>query len=187
LPRLALEADILILLGFDPELVPVIEQRRAAGRVTVFEANDYYDDLQPWNPLVEKWIDRSVQDGFYNCMTLCDGVQTSTPELARRWRDRTDRPIAVFQNQLAEEPALSPPANRPLTVGWGGSPGHFADWCTPAGILQPWLERNSEVHLAVMTNDFARPFFHLPESRYHFTNFGTLPEYLRFLDSLDIA
>ncbi len=187
LPRLAEQADILVLLGFDPDLVPVIEQRRAAGRATVFEANDFYDDVQPWNPLTEKWFDRSVQDGFINCMKLCDGIQTSTPELARRWRERTDRPIAVFQNQLAEAPELKPIPNRPLTIGWGGSPGHFADWLHAAGTLEPWLERHPDVHLAVMSNEFSKPFFQLPESRYHFTNFGSLHEYLRFLNSLDIG
>ncbi|HEV8062515.1 MAG TPA: glycosyltransferase [Gemmataceae bacterium] len=187
LPQLAADADILVLLGADADFFPIIEQRRAAGRATVFEANDYHDDLQPWNPLTEKWLERSVQDGFAHCLTLCDGVQTSTPELARRWRQRTSKPIAVFPNQLAEIPLLGPLPDRPLTVGWGGSPGHFADWLHAATVLQPWLVRHPETHLAVMTNGFAKSFFQLPPARYHFTEFGSLAEYLRFLDRLDIG
>jgi tetratricopeptide (TPR) repeat protein len=38
-----------------------------------------------------------------------------------------------------------------------------------------------------MTNEFAQPFLRLPPSRYHFTRFGTLGEYTKFLGSLDIG
>src|SRR4029079_5850990 len=41
--------------------------------------------------------------------------------------------------------------------------------------------------LAVMTNAFAKPFFDLPPERYQFTPFGSLADYLAFLQSLDIG
>src|SRR5581483_3363601 len=50
LPPLLAAADVVVLQGFDWDLFPVLERRRATGRATVLEANDYYEDIQPWNP-----------------------------------------------------------------------------------------------------------------------------------------
>lgn len=187
LPPLAETADVLVLAGFDWDWFPLLEQRRAAGRITVFEANDYYYDIQAWNPLSAKWLDRTIQDSFRQGLTLADAVQTSTEELARRWCERTPRPVAVFQNQLTDVPPLPPLLERPLTIGWGGSPGHFADWYHVAPVLGKWLRDHTDVHLAVMNHEFARPFIQLPDERYSFTSFGSLAEYLRFLRGLDIG
>jgi tetratricopeptide (TPR) repeat protein len=38
-----------------------------------------------------------------------------------------------------------------------------------------------------MTHELARPFFNLPPERYHFTPFGSLSDYLRFLQSVDVG
>jgi uncharacterized protein (TIGR03032 family) len=187
LPALAEAADVLVLAGFDWDMFPLLERRRAAGRVSVFEANDYYYDLQPWNPLSARWLDRALQDSFGQGLTVADAVQTSTPELARRWRERTTRPVAVFVNQLTDVPPLAPPRAGPLTIGWGGSPGHFADWFHIAPFLERWLQAHPDVHLAVMSHEFARPFVSLPPERYRFTPFGSLAEYLEFVRGLDIG
>ncbi len=187
LPALAEAADVLVLAGFDWDWFPLLEQRRAAGRLTVFEANDYYYDIQPWNPLSAKWLDRTIQDSFRQGMILADAVQTSSAELARRWRQRTERPVAVFANQLTDIPPLPPVPQRPLTIGWGGSPGHFADWYQVAPLLEKWLLAHPDVHLAVMNHEFARTFIHLPAHRYRFVPFGSLAEYLRFVEGLDIG
>lgn len=187
MPGLAEVADVLVLTGFDWDMFPLLERRRAAGRISVFEANDYYYDIQSWNPLSARWLDRSIQDSFHQGMTVADAVQTSTPELARRWRMRTSRPICAFPNQLTDIPPLTPPTERPLTIGWGGSPGHFADWYHLAPTLEKWLLAHPNVHLAVMNNEYARPFFRLPAERYRFVPFGSLADYLRFLRGLDIG
>lgn len=197
LPALTEEADVLIINGLDAELLPLLERRRQAGRISVFEANDFYPDVQPWNPRAHIWRDRSLQDTFYHLLREADGVQTSTPELARRWRELTDRPVAVFRNQLTEVPPLRsrpqsegeaiPTAARPLTIGWGGSPGHLGDWYQLAPALQKWLDAHPQIRLAVMTGEDAQAFFRLPPERYHFQPFGTLSEYLRFVEQLDIG
>jgi tetratricopeptide (TPR) repeat protein len=187
LPQLAETCDVLVLAGYDWDFFPLLERRRAAGHITVLEANDYYFDIQGWNPLLVRWLDRSIQDSFVQGMKLSDGVQTSMPELARRWRLRTSREVIAFPNELAEVPELKPPPARPLTIGWGGSPGHFADWYDLAPCLQRWLDAHPDVHLAVMNNEYAKPFFRLPPERYHYTDFGSLAAYLRFLEGLDIG
>jgi tetratricopeptide (TPR) repeat protein len=119
-------------------------------------------------------------------MQQADAVQTSTPRLAERWRPWA-RQVAVFANHLAEVPPLAPPPQRPLTIGWAGSPGHFADWYQIAAPLSEWLADHASVHLAVMTNEFARPFVRVAPDRYRFTPFGSYADYLRFLPSLDIG
>jgi tetratricopeptide (TPR) repeat protein len=186
LPDLAQAADVLVVQFVDDwELLSVCARRRAAGKVTIFEANDYFFDLQPWSPIAAKWRDRTVQELYLQWLAQADGVQTSTDELARRWRQRGARQTAVFENQLVDVPALSPVPDRPFTIGWGGSPGHFADWYQTAPYLARWLDEHPDVHLAVMTHDIAQTFFRLPAERYHFTGFGSLADYLRFLGSLD--
>jgi len=129
LSELAEQADVLIVHGLDAELLPLIEQRRAAGQVTVFEANDLVDDVHAWNPISHVARDRSLRDIYQSFLEVADGIQTTTPELARRLRDRTDRPIGIFPNQLALLPNLRQAVAEPtrLTIGWAGSPGHFAD------------------------------------------------------------
>jgi tetratricopeptide (TPR) repeat protein len=186
--RAAAEAADVLVVQFihDWELLALIERRRAAGKVTVFEANDYFFDVQPWNPVSERWRDRAVQEGFRRFLRSADAVQTSSRELARRWREFADT-VFVFENHLAAVPPLAEPPARPLTIGWGGSPGHFADWFQVAPLLQRWLDAHPDVHLAVMTNEFARPFLSLPAERYHFTPFGSISDYLRFLGTLDIG
>jgi tetratricopeptide (TPR) repeat protein len=187
LPALLDKADLLVLpFIHNWDIFPLIEKRRAAGQVTVFEANDYFYDVQPWNAVGTQWQDRAIQDEYRYFMGAADAVQTSTNELAGRWRPWS-RDVAVFSNYLTEIPPLNPPPARPLTVGWGGSPGHFADWYHLAPTLQKWLDAHPAVHLAVMTNEFAKPFLQLPPERYHFTPFGSLTDYLKFLRSLDIG
>lgn len=187
LPGLLEQADVLVLPFFHNwDLFPLIERRRAAGRATVFEANDYFYDVQPWNPVARQWQDRAIQEEYRRYMAVADAVQTSTAELARRWRPWARR-VAVFANHLTDVPPLTAPPSRPLTVGWGGSPGHMADWYHLTLYLQQWLEAHPAVRLAVMTNEFGRPFVNLPPQRYQFTPFGSLAAYYQFLTTLDIG
>jgi tetratricopeptide (TPR) repeat protein len=187
LPSLLDQADILVLPFFHNwDFFPIIERRRAAGQVTVFEANDYFYDVQPWNPVARQWQDRAIQDEYRQYMAIADAVQTSTPELARRWQPWARR-VFVFRNYLTDVPPLAAPPARPLTIGWGGSPGHLADWYHLTPWLQQWLEAHPDVRLAVMTNEFGRPFINLPSERYHFTPFGSLAAYYQFLHTLDIG
>ncbi|HZK82743.1 MAG TPA: tetratricopeptide repeat protein [Humisphaera sp.] len=181
-------ADVLVLQFVnDWDLLEVCQRRRAAGRVTVFEANDYFFDMQPWSPIAGAWQDRVIQELYLQLLVAADAVQTSTDELARQWRRRGAKEIGVFANQLTDVPPLAPAPDRSLTIGWAGSPGHLADWYAVAPALQRWLNVNRDVRLAVMTNEVARPFFQLPPERYSFSPFGSLEDYLRFLGQIDIG
>jgi tetratricopeptide (TPR) repeat protein len=186
LPGLLPAADVLLLHDFHWDLFPLIERRRAEGRVTLQEANDDYFDLQPWNTRAAMWQNRSTQDLLRQCLAAVDAVQTSTAVLARRWRPWA-RAVTVFPNQLSAVPPLAEPPPRPLTVGWAGSIGHQADWYHVAPLLQQWLDARPDVHLAVMTDEAARPFLRLPPERYHFRPGGSLADYYHFLGRLDVG
>src|ERR1700730_11576422 len=77
LPLLSEKADVLILAAFDADIFSLVEQRHAAGRITVFEANDYFFGMQSWFPLLASWRDRTLQNSFVQMLALADGVQTS--------------------------------------------------------------------------------------------------------------
>ncbi len=188
LPLLAEIADVLILqFVHDWGLLSLCQRRREAGKITIFEANDDFFDLQPWSPIAEAWLDRSVQALYLKWLTTANGVQTSTNALADRWRQSGARNVAVFRNHLVDLEPLPAIADRPLTIGWGGSPGHFADWYQLAPLLTNWLAAHPNVHLSVMTHELAHPFITLEPHRYRFTRFGSLEDYVRFLRSLDIG
>ncbi len=188
LPALARLADVLVVQFInDWELLALCQRRREAGLITIFEANDNFFDLQPWSPIGAAWLDRTVQELYLKWLVTADGVQTSTADLAGRWSERGATAVAVFPNQLVAIDPLPEVTDRPLTIGWGGSPGHFADWYQLAPLLTKWLADHPDVHLSVMTHELAHSFVKLEPHRYHFTKFGSLSDYVRFLRSLDIG
>ena len=188
LPTLAEKADVLILQFFsDWDLMPLISMRKKLGKITIFEANDYFFDLQPWNPIASSWQDREIQELYIQLLRHCDGVQTSTAYLAEQWRDMGASNVEVFQNQLVHLQPLAEIVERPFTVGWAGSPGHFADLYHVAPHLQNWLDAHPDAHLAIMTNELAQEFFNLDPSRFKFKPFGSIESYLDFLGSIDVG
>lgn len=188
LPTLAEKADVLILQFFSEwDLIPLISMRKKLGKTTIFEANDFFFDLQPWNPIARFWQDRDIQELYIQLLRLADGVQTSTAYLAEQWRSMGASNVAVFPNQLVHLQPLAEIVERPFTIGWAGSPGHFADLYQVAPYLQHWLDAHPEAHLAIMTHELAQEFFHLDSERFHFKPFGSIESYLDFLGSIDVG
>ena len=65
--RLAFEADLLVLCFLqDAELVPIMRWRKAKGKPTIFEANDYFFEVHAWNPVFEAWNNPATQAGYLN-------------------------------------------------------------------------------------------------------------------------
>jgi len=114
-------------------------------------------------------------------------VQTSTTYLAEQWRSMGARKVQVFPNQLVHLQPLPELAERPFTIGWAGSPGHFADLYHVAPHLQQWLDAHQDAHLAIMTNELAQEFIQLDPSRFQFKPFGPIESYLDFLVSIDVG
>ena len=188
LPMLAEKADVLVLQFFsDWDLIPLLSMRKKLGKITIFEANDFFFDLQPWSPIANSWRDREIQELYIQLLRLSDGVQTSTAYLAEQWSKMGSCNVEVFPNQLVHLQPLPNIVERPFTVGWAGSPGHFADLYHVAPYLQNWLDAHPDTHLAIMTNELAQEFFHLDRARFHFKPFGSIESYLDFLGSIDVG
>ncbi len=181
------EADVLVLCVLSGwELFPLIERRRQEGKITVLETNDYFHEMQPWNPIADFWLDPDLQAEHLEYIKTVDAIQTSTPRLVEHWKPYARESI-VFPNQMTSIPPLPPLPERPLTIGWAGSQGHLADWYVVTRTLQKWLDAHPDVNVAVMTHALAKDFLRLPPERYYFQQAGILDEYFQFLPRLDIG
>jgi glycosyltransferase involved in cell wall biosynthesis len=181
-------ADVLVLCDVvDPDLLPIVEARRSAGRLTVYEINDHFLAPQPWNQtayLARNLVMRSLSSQL---AARAGAIQFSVAELDREFGRLGER-RAVFENNLWEVPALRPRSGDRIWVGWGGSVGHREDVRWIAGALQATLERHPGLGLSVMGSDELRPLFAgAPAGRLRFTPGGSLERYQQFLGELDIG
>lgn len=190
-----LAADVVVFtMTLDVEVFRLIHQRRQLGRPSLCEVNDYLPDVQAWNPAHASWSDRRALFCFDQLIRRCDGTQVTTEALGQRLADRA-RQIAVVPNQLQELPPLrafpspaAPSAERPLVIGWGGSFGHREDLRAIAPALIAWLQRQRHVRFELMSDPLlSEPFAALDGDRFRFTMAGSLPQYLDWLEGLDIG
>src|ERR1041384_4196665 len=78
------QADVLVINGVcSADRLPVIAQRRAARRVTVFEINDDVQQIQESNPLAGFFSQPDNLRLFRRLAASADAVQYSVPELER--------------------------------------------------------------------------------------------------------
>jgi glycosyltransferase involved in cell wall biosynthesis len=183
------EADVVVLNAVcDPDLLPVLRERRERRLVTVYEINDDVSAVPPWNPVHRFFQQRRHLLLFCRLARACDAVQFSVEELRRLYGYLSPR-AAVLPNQVSALPPARPP--RPddrIVVGWGGSLGHLEDMAAIAGPLCDWLRGHPEVDLHLMGSEpIWRLFQGLPEGRRRFTPPGDIERYYAFLQGLDIG
>lgn len=184
-----LVADVLVLCDVvEADLIPVIKTRRQRGLPTVYEINDDFQAMQPWNPtayLAHNPVSRSLSSRL---ASLCDGVQFSTPYLQQRFAHLSEH-TDVFTNNLWSLPSvLSRPASDVVRVGWGGSLGHRADLETLVNVMGPVLQTHAQVQFCVMGDESFRLLCErLPQGRWSWRPGGPLTDYFAFLSTLDIG
>ena len=186
--QLALQADLMVVcMVWDLDLMPILRWRRARGKPTVFEVNDYVWDLHPWNPSFESWNNPATQnDGLY-IMGLSDLVQTSTPFLAEALKPHCER-IAVFPTRLAKVPeGLPKKPERPLVIGWGGSEGHMHDVAYVAPALSKWINEHEGVELRIMGTEAIADLFTISPPKKRYVHWGGMDAYEDFLKSVHIG
>jgi tetratricopeptide (TPR) repeat protein len=184
-----LRADVLVLADVvDPDLLPIVEARRAAGLLTVYEINDHFLAPAAESPsayLAKNPLLRSLSSQLG---TRTDAVQFSMPELAREFGHLNEN-RAVFVNHLWEIPALPRrPTRNEIWLGWGGSAGHLDDiaWVAPA--LKAALARHPQLKLAFMGTEKLLPLFaEVPAARLRHVPSGPLERYYEFVAGLDIG
>lgn len=182
-------ADVLILnMLADADLIPIIQRRKRAGLLTIYEMNDDVCHHASPNPSKGFWDNAFNRRVLIRLLETVDVLQFSAEELKNRYA-RADAPSAVFPNQLGYVPApRTPNKHRPLVLGWGGSVGHLEDLRAIAGPLIRWLESRNDVRWHVMGAPSVRDVFSaLPDDRRAWTPPGSIIDYYQFLRGLDIG
>jgi len=186
--HLSFEADLLIVdTTFDPEFIPVLKWRAAAGKPTVFEVQDHIFDSDPWNPGFSVSNDPSTQAECLQMMAMVDLVQTTTPYLAEVFEPHCKR-VVFFPNQLKEAPdGLPERPERPLVIGWGGSDGHICDMARIAHPVSDWIRAHEDVVLAIMGSKPIADLFDVSPDRLRFRPPQEMEAYEGFLDGVHIG
>ncbi|HOO55509.1 MAG TPA: tetratricopeptide repeat protein [bacterium] len=185
--ELLMRADVLVvqLLG-EPDLVPVIADRKKAGRPTVFEVSDNFLDFQPSNPAAAFYEDPENRACILQLISLCDAVQTTVPPLAEMFSKYNER-IVVFENRMESTGDPGRPEG-PLVAGWGGSVGHYEDMKEAAPYIIEWLKRRPEARFSLMGDRaFSELFSGAPDGSFMFIPTGSLADYYEFVQTLHIG
>jgi Tfp pilus assembly protein PilF len=197
--RRILQAEVLVLCqAVDVDLWPLWQQRAAAGRANVFEINDNFAALQPFNEAARFYANPLIRSLTYRFADSAHGLQFSSHGLQKLLGPFFKVPQQVFENMLANPPPPLPKpmtagpntktTNAPLTIGWGGSLGHRDDIAAVVPSLQIILQKNPQVHFAAMTAKTLHPLFaELPAARCRLHGLGDTAAYGRFVRSLDIG
>jgi tetratricopeptide (TPR) repeat protein len=182
-------ADVVVLCDVvEADLVPILRRRRACGLPTLYEINDDFQALQHWNTTAYLANDSFTRSLSSQLAALCDGVQFSTPYLAKRFASLASR-SAVFINHLWEMPPVVVRPQRPdVRIGWGGSLGHRDDFIKLTTVMGPILSRYPQATFNVMGSEVFRDLCAvLPAGRWSYRKGGTLSDYLSFISTLDIG
>ena len=182
-------ADIVILKNIcDPDLLPVIRERKKRGKLTVYEIADDVNALQPWNSVYSFYKNKENLALIYRLAGSCDALQTTCHELKKIY-GRLNNYCEVFPNHILHIPREKP-INRSdkVVIGWGGSHGHLEDIAKVAGPLIKWIITRPNVSLHLMCSDQIWGLFApLPEHKKMRTLPGTIDDYYNFLKGIDIG
>ena len=189
LPLILEQADVLVVNGVcSVDLLPVLQLRKQARRLTVFEINDDVQAIQPSNPLAGFFAQPENLRLFRRLALSSDALQYSVPELERLygWLNPRGR---VFLNQVVAPPPLRQrEAGAGVSIGWGGSAGHLEDMAEVAPALLAFVLEQPNVTLHLMCSDKIWSLFDaLPSERKRRTPIGSIEEYYGFVSKLDIG
>ena len=187
--RLLLNADVLVIRDVaDPDLLPIVAQRRRHRKLSVYEITSHLFAAPPAADGEARFPDLVQRSLRPLLARQADCLQVSTHVLDAACAPLNPR-RAVFPNQLWDAPPPQP-ARRPdrIVIGWGGSRAHREDLRTVIPAIAGILERHPDVDFAVMTEPTVRSVLDLlPAGRTSFTPWGSLASYYRFLESIDIG
>jgi tetratricopeptide (TPR) repeat protein len=182
-------ADVLILhLLTEEDLIPIVAERQRLGRPTVYEISDNF--LAAHKGIgVSTWFSDPVhRANALHLARMADGVQVVGPGLLQRFGDLNPR-TEVFENHIERlgRPPRAPGAT--VRLGWGGSSGHSEDLRHIAPVVLEICRRHPGVVFSFMGDAqlFDSLFAALPEDRKSYTPPGSLADYLRFVETLDIG
>jgi len=172
----------------DADLLPVIDERTRAGRLTVYEINDDFRAVQPANPIAGFFASAANRRVLFRLAHRAGRVQFTVPELDRLYGYFAPS-RAIFANQLLDIPERRSvrPAG-PVVIGWGGSKGHLDDVRRIEPALTRFLRAHDDVRFRLMGADaIAALLKDLPKDRFEHVPAGNIEAYHAFVSSLDIG
>ena len=185
--RAAHVCDVLVLCqAVEVDFLPLLAARRAARRPTIFEINDDFTALPPFNAAAEFYKNPLIRSLAYQLARTCDGLQLSSHGLMHRFGALASR-IVLLENQLQ---VLQPhrPRQGALRLGFAGSLGHRDDLASIVPVLRDVLMAHPEVTFAAMVPGPLQTLLAaLPSQQTELHGPGTLQDYRLFLQTFDIG
>ena len=183
------EADVLVLKNIcDPDILPLIRERKLQKRLTVYEIADDLSALQPWNPVYFFYKNKENLALVYRLASCCDALQVTAPALKKLY-GHLNKHCEFFLNQILHVPpkkALK--ESNGVVIGWGGSHGHLEDLAEIAEPLSNWIMTQPNVVLHLMCSDpIWKLFDSLPSHKKRRTLPGSIDEYYDFLAKIEIG
>ena len=184
--QLLLNVPLLILHHMsDPDLLPVIKERRNQGFRTIYELADNFRFSQSHKTQNGSASDYPVI--MEEIIRRCDAVQTTSFALRNRYQDLNDE-FFIFPNLVDKVEYREPRGSDKLTIGWGGSARHLGDLKQITQLLIEWVSQHPGVRLAIMGSKSIRQIFEeLSPEKLLLRDPGSLKDYLAFLDEIDIG
>lgn len=182
-------ADVLVLKNIcDPDMLPIIQDRKRQKRLTVYEIADDLGAIPPWNPVHFFYKNHENIILFKRLSQYCDAIQFSVDELKRLY-GYLNPSAAVFLNQMSTiPPERAYKSRQKVVIGWGGSHGHLEDMADIVEPLTHWILSKPDVYLYLMCSDTIWNLFkHLPAERKRRFKTGPLKDYYDFLKNIDIG
>jgi len=182
---LMLRADVLIVGDqVDPDLLPVLDSRRRARRLSVYEINHHHLYPPPGSSASPPdLIRRSLSPQLAR---HSDCLQFPTEELERRFNLVNQRRAVFPSHRWA--PTVAKAAGPRVRIGWSGALGHLEDLRSIVPALLRIAERNPQVDVAIHGPEALRPLFApLGAERFDFTAASSAEANDAFVGQLDIG
>jgi len=189
----AKEAEILVLVqSADRDFIPIMRERRSAGKKTFVEYNDNFYAAPLWSPVAKEWSDPKIWGIYEKLMDESDGVFVTGPGLFELLKQRTpEAKIHILKNHLPSPPPtwekLQSRKPGEITIGWAGSLGHMADLLAILPLLTTIIRESPNTKLAIMGNESIREFVGLPKEKFLFAPWGTMEQYFKFWEGVHIG
>jgi len=182
-------ADVLVLhLTWEPDLLPIVNERKQRGLATVFEISDNFLAL-PGSIHHELSFNQPISLATaFQLIRLSDAIQGVSEVLVDRFSFLHDCRV-VFENQIADIGAMQKTSDEEVVIGWGGSLGHTEDLRWIAPVIQYICENYSNARFAFMGNrrQYEEVFGNVSNRQFSYREPGDLSDYNKFLDGLDIG
>lgn len=176
---------LIVCMVANENVLEIIHARNSLGLITVYEISDDFESFPQALPSYAFYADPNNQKLIRTIASAATAVQFSSSFLEKKYRSLNQR-HAVFLNQCAEMPQLSPIRKGRMSIGWAGSVGHYDDAVRIADILAQW-QQIKKVRLIIMAATSIVDIFTSRGLQVRSYPPSGMDDYLAFLNKLDVG